>query len=56
MYLEGDFIEFGSLIALEDGWFLEKETLIKYKMMEDGSLVGENGEIIPFDDDTADER
>lgn len=48
-----DFMETGGLVPLSDGWFLEVETNIKFRLDEDGTPIGEDGR--PLDDDYDDE-
>lgn len=46
-----DFMEMGSIIALEGGWFLDKETNTKFRRDAEGNIVGEDGQVIMAADD-----
>lgn len=43
---ESDFIEVGSVIPLQDGWFLDRETRVKFRFDEEGHAVDEKGELL----------
>jgi len=44
--MDKDFIEFGSLIPLEDGAYLDTESNTKFYLDEDGNPVDINGEYL----------
>lgn len=50
-----DFIEMGSIIPLEGGWYLDKETNTKFRRDAEGNVLGEDGKVIvPADDEDYD--
>jgi len=47
---EHDYMEFGSLIALEDGWFLDTNSQTRFRLDQDGNPINEKGEHLSPDD------
>jgi len=45
-----DHIEMGTIIQLADGWFIDKETNIRFRMDEDGNAIDEKGNPV-FDEE-----
>jgi len=45
-----DFMELGTLVPLEDGWFLDIESDTKFRLDEDGLPVNESGQRLSPDD------
>lgn len=44
--MEQDWMETGTVVALADGWFLDTEARIRFRLNEDGVPVGEDGQPI----------
>lgn len=44
--VESDRMEVGSLIPLADGWFLDRETNVKFRFDEEGHAVDEKGDLL----------
>lgn len=51
-----DFIEMGSIVPLEGGWYLDKETNTKFRTDKDGNVVLEDGTVLMDDDEAYDEQ
>jgi len=45
-----DFMEFGTLLPLGDGWFLDQETNTRFRLDENGNPVNELGEYLSPND------
>lgn len=43
MHTDDDFMEMGALVPLKDGWYLDTNTNIKFKLDEDGNPVDAYG-------------
>jgi len=43
VHTDDDFMEVGSLVPLKDGWFLDTESNVKFKLDEDGNPVDAYG-------------
>lgn len=44
--VDDDFMEVGSLVPLADGWYVDRETNVKFRFDEEGRAVDEQGDLL----------
>ena len=44
--VESDFMEVGSVVPLSDGWYLDRETNVKFRFDDEGQAIDEQGDLL----------
>lgn len=54
--VDHDHMEVGHVIPMEDGWFMDKETRVKFRFDDEGHPIDEQGTLLmPLHEHMADE-